>query len=58
MSTHNIFFHGEIRKILSVAISVTTEAITYVLMFRSQTSTAPSLTHANTVDDLGDHAIS
>ena len=32
--------------------------LTYVLILRSQTSTAPSLTHANTVEDLGDHVTS
>lgn len=31
---------------------------TNVLMLRSHTSTAPSLTQANTVDDLGDQTTS
>jgi len=31
---------------------------TYVLWLRSHTSIAPSLTHANTVEDVRDHAMS
>ena len=33
-------------------------ASTYVLTLRSHTSTAPSFTQANTVEDLGDQAMS
>lgn len=34
------------------------EQNTHVLIFKSQTSTEFSVTHANTVADLGDHATS